>query len=341
MNPDESETLGRQKAETQTKKVAPNWLIRFLWMGSRVAEARAKSFGPSKPGYAWYLLARQFADDVLRIGENRKGSWAVLLLDCAAIGFLIRAHLAREGFPSDATPLDEADWDKVRRVAVLAEAWGELSPAQLSTLKAMLGPEREARLARLTGREREAFAAAVHRLVRALSAPLDRDANRLGFALLARWTRVTLTGLVLLAGLGIAGGWIAAKFAKPNLALHRPVTMSSMFPWEGRDPSKLVDGDREKNGFHTNNDGQQWVVIDLGAVRKFDKVVVYNRSEYPERAVPLRLEVSKDNQNYTLLRERKEIFDKWTAKGLHAEGRYLRLKNTPPNYFHLAEVEIY
>jgi hypothetical protein len=41
------------------------------------------------------------------------------------------------------------------------------------------------------------------------------------------------------------------------------------------------------------------------------------------------------------LRERKETFDKWTAKGLHAKGRYLRLQNTPPKYFHLSEVEIY
>jgi hypothetical protein len=39
--------------------------------------------------------------------------------------------------------------------------------------------------------------------------------------------------------------------------------------------------------------------------------------------------------------EWKEIADKWTAKGLRAEGRYVRLLNTPPNFFHLAEVEIY
>ena len=76
--------------------------------------------------------------------------------------------------------------------------------------------------------------------------------------------------------------------------------------------------------------------------QKIKKIVVSNRPDgYEERAVPLKVEVSKDNQNYTQVAERKETFDKWTARGLNAEGRYIRMKNTPPNFFHLAEVEIY
>jgi hypothetical protein len=55
----------------------------------------------------------------------------------------------------------------------------------------------------------------------------------------------------------------------------------------------------------------------------------------------MKIEVSNDNVNWKQIAERKETFDKWTAKNLKAEGRYVRLKNTPPNYFHLAEVEIY
>jgi hypothetical protein len=57
--------------------------------------------------------------------------------------------------------------------------------------------------------------------------------------------------------------------------------------------------------------------------------------------VPLKVEVSNDNQNFRQITERTEVFDKWSADDLHAEGRYLRLKNTPPNLFHLAEVEVY
>jgi F5/8 type C domain len=104
----------------------------------------------------------------------------------------------------------------------------------------------------------------------------------------------------------------------------------------------LVDGITDVMGVHTNGGEQQWVVIDLGAVKKFKRIVVYNRPDCcAERAVPLKVEVSNDNQNYTQIAERAESFDKWTIKDLDAEYRYIRLKNTPPNFLHLAEVEVY
>ena len=164
----------------------------------------------------------------------------------------------------------------------------------------------------------------------------------MGRALFARWSRVIVVALVLLAGAGLGGKWLAKKLGKPNIALHAAVTVSSQFPGQGTDHALLVDGDPDTLGFHTMDGGQQWVIIDLGKVRKFDKIVVYNRPDgFEERAVPLKIEVSNDNQNYKQIAERKESFDKWTVKGLKAQGRYVRLKNTPPNFFHLGEVEIY
>jgi hypothetical protein len=231
------------------------------------------------------------------------------------------------------------------QVAAVGGALAQLSNAQASTLAELLGPGRDATLAKLTGDDRESLAAAVHDLAIRLSEPLEFEAYRLWRALFARWLRVTALVLLLAVLFGAVGTWLDRKFAKPNLALHCQVTVSSQsreFPSVGADHSLLVDGDHDNMGFHTESAGQQWAVIDLGSVRKFDKVVVYNRSDgYQDRAVPLRLEVSTNNRDFTLLRERKEVFDTWTAKGLHAEGRYLRLLNTPPNYFHLAEVEVY
>jgi len=209
-------------------------------------------------------------------------------------------------------------------------------------LTAMLGPDRDATLAKLIGEDRRSFAKAVRGLVVSLSEPLAFDASRLWRALFARWSRVILVALVLAAFFGVAASWLDKKFGKPNIALHCPVTVSSQYPSAGTDHTLLVDGDTDNMGFHTENSGQQWVVIDLGSIRKFDKVVVYNRSDgFQDRAVPLRLEVSSDNVHFTHLRERKETFDKWTASDLHAKGRYVRLLNSPPNAFHLSEVQIY
>jgi F5/8 type C domain len=342
MSDDNSENGSGQTTESKAKP-ASSWLGRVLWLGPRVAEARQTTFGPSQPGFAWYDVARQICDDVVKIGETGKGSWAVLLLDVTAVELLVRAYLARAGLLTAAAgPLGESDWDSARKIPAVEAAWGKLSTEQIATLMALLGPDRDATVARLSGEERDVFASGLHDLVMRLAEPLEIEANGLGRALFARWSRVIVVGVVLALAVGFAGKWIGKKLGGPNIALRAAVTISSQFPGQGVDHSMLVDGDPDTLGFHTLEGGQQWVVIDLGKTRKFNKIVVYNRPDgFEDRAVPLKVEVSNDNVNYTQVAERKETFDKWTAKGLHAEGRYVRLKNTTPNFFHLAEVELY
>jgi hypothetical protein len=333
------QTTTSEQATTMPKA---GFLSRVLWLGPRVTQARATTFSPSQPGHLWYDIARQIGDDVVKIGETGKGSWAVLLLDCTAVEMLVRAHLTRAGLSAGSAPLTQDDFANAQKLPSVEAAWGKLPVAHTSILAAMLGPDRDATIERLSGEEREAFAESVHDLVMRLAEPLEFEANRLGRALFARWTRVLVTVLILGGALAWTGNKITTKFGKPNLALHRPVTVSSQFPGQGTDHTLLVDGDHDNLGFHTNIDPQSWAMIDLGAVKKFNKIVVYNRADgFEERAVPIKIEVSSDNATWKQIAERKETFDKWTVKNLHAEGRYVRLKNTPPNYFHLAEVEVY
>ena len=191
MSDHDSENYDGQTTDaTQAPKPAPNWLSRLVWMGPRVAEARAKTFGPGKPGYEWYFVGRQLRDNVLKIGEIRKGEWATLLLDCAAVGYLVRAHLAREGLWSGDGHLAEADWENARRLVVFAEAWDRIPPEQGPTLTAMLGPDRDLVMAKLSGEEREALTFNLRNLVNQLAKPLDVEANRLMFVQLTRWSRV-------------------------------------------------------------------------------------------------------------------------------------------------------
>ena len=338
MSDDNVYTISEQKPA----KPEGGFLSRVLWLGPRVAGARATAFGPGQPGYVWYDIARQICDDVVEIGETGKGSWAVLLLDCKAVELLVRAHLVRARLSSGAAPLTEADWASAQTVPAVQAAWGRLPVAHSTILGSLLGPDRDATMEQLGGEEREAFADSVHDLVMRLAEPLEFEANLLGRALFSRWARVMVAVLIVGGAFGWVGNKVASKFAKPNVALHRPVTTSSQFPGQGTAHTLLVDGDHDNLGFHTNIDTQSWAVIDLGAVKKFDRIVVYNRADgFEERAVPMKIEVSNDNTNWTQVAERKETFDKWTAKKLHAEARYVRLKNTPPNYFHLAEVEVY
>jgi hypothetical protein len=339
--PEKPQAPPKQRKAPKDKPTS-GWLSRVLWLGPRVAEARMTAFGQGKPGFAGYDIARQICDDVVKIGETGKGSWAVLLLDCTAVQLLVRAHLERAGLVNGTDALSETDWANARTLPAMEAAWGKLRVDQAAILTALLGPDRDATMARLTDEERESFAPGLHDLVMRLAEPLEVEAHRLGRALFARWSRVLAVALVLFLAVGFSGKWLSKKLGRPNVALHAAVTTSSQFPGQGTDHTMLVDGDPDTLGFHTMDGGSQWVVIDLGKVHRFDKIVVYNRPDgFEERAVPLKVEVSKDNQNFTQIAERKESFDKWTAKGLHAEGRYIRMKNASPNFFHLAEVEVY
>jgi hypothetical protein len=209
----------------------------------------------------------------------------------------------------------------------------------MPTLLAATGADRVGVLAGLPADQRTSLARHVRELVVDLIAPLEFEATRVTRAILARWARLVTTAVLLTVLVITLGNRLDAK-THPNIALHCKVSASSLNDY-GPDPSKLVDGITDEIAFHTNGGDQQWVVIDLGEVKRFDRIVVYNRPGCcADRAVPLKIEVSNDNMSYRQIAERTESFEKWTARNLHAEGRYVRLKNTPPNFFHLAEVEI-
>jgi hypothetical protein len=257
-----------------------------------------------------------------------------------AVELLVRAHLARAGIAVTRAPLGDGEWATARQLPSVRAAWENVPSTQVATLMALMGGGRALALTELSDDERVSVARSLRDLVGALIASLEWEANRLGWALFARWSRIVVVGLLLLTLVGIAASWVGRR-SHPNLARHRSVSASSLNGY-GPDPSRLVDGITNEIAFHTNGGDQQWVVIDLGEVRRFEKVVVYNRPGCcADRAVPLKVEVSYDNLSFRQIAERTEVFEKWSAKNLHAEGRYLRLKNTPPNFFHLAEVEVY
>jgi hypothetical protein len=104
-----------------------------------------------------------------------------------------------------------------------------------------------------------------------------------------------------------------------------------------------------KWGFHTSaeNDGAWWQV-DLGKVYPLTRVVVYNRCETPRRTAAMELLLSGDGKTWTkAYRHNGKSFYGFTdGKPLTialdgAQARYVRLKNTPGEFFNLDEVEVY
>jgi hypothetical protein len=330
-------------ARPPERSTAQRGLLRkVFWLDDKLAQAEQKGFSKSQPGWAEFELSRQARAGIVQIGETGEGNAAVLLLERAEVLFLIRSHLARRTLAPACMALSADDWSHARELPAIAEVWAELSGAQQSAVEVGLGEKAELAIVELDLKQRRYLASGLRKLAAALSEPLEREASLIGRVLFMRWARIGAALLVLLGIVFAITGSVEKRFAKPNLALGRPVTVSSQFPDAGLDHTLLVDGDRTNLGFHTDNSPNQWVTIDLGASKSISKVVVYNRAECcQERAVPLRLEVSDDNVNYRKVADRTEEFDVWTAKGLDAKGRYVRLRHLGANFLHLAEVEIF
>ncbi|HMA94855.1 MAG TPA: discoidin domain-containing protein [Polyangiaceae bacterium] len=317
-------------------------LRKFFWLDERVAEASKKGFSKGHPGWPDYDLARQARSGIVQIGETGEGNGAVLILERAEVIFLLRAYCKRHGLGSIGSSLSDSDWEAVRKIPPVTEAWAELSGGQQQALLAGLGPDAEQALVNEDIKQRRHLASALRKMATALSDPLERDASLLGRVLFMRWARIGGAVLVVLAVVWAIWGVVDKQFAKPNIALGRPVTISSQYGDVATDHTLLVDGDKTNLGFHTENGPNQWVTIDLGSPKSISKVVVYNRAECcQERAIPLRLEVSDDGTNYRKVADRTEEFDVWTAKGFSEKARYVRLRHLGSNFLHLSEVEIY
>ncbi|HJX54634.1 MAG TPA: discoidin domain-containing protein [Polyangia bacterium] len=314
-------------------------LRRFFWMDERMAVSARQSYASGQPGWDEYQLGRAAQIGASQLGESEEGGGSALLLDRAAVMLLIRAHVARAGSELGPAPAGDEYLARLAALPLGGPLLAAMSEEQRGLVTSALGGQGETFLARLPPAKRNLVASALAGLATGLRDPLDSDVRRVGAVLLVRWMRIAVALLVVVGGLAFTIGKAADR---PNLALHRPVAVVNPHPQWGKDPNLLVDGDLTNLGFHTLDAINQYVTIDLGKVQRISRAVVYNRADCcKERAVPLKIEVSKDGAQFRQVAERKEQFDKWKADFPSTDARYVRLTHLSASAFHLAEVEVY
>ena len=95
--------------------------------------------------------------------------------------------------------------------------------------------------------------------------------------------------------------------------------------------------------FHTLDDDNPWVEIDLGEPTTFSRVTVVNRRDegLQHRAVPLVLEAGDDQQSWKQLARRDEVFDTWEAKFEPVKARYVRARAARKTFLHLEAVKVH
>lgn len=124
------------------------------------------------------------------------------------------------------------------------------------------------------------------------------------------------------------------------------VTVSSTSEWDTPGSHRLfVQANRPEfapgYAFHTSEQTNAWVEIDLGEVRTLTGVSLWNRPSNPERAARLALFVSEDGENYTMAAQFNEAAAKYEAR-LDCSARYLRFElPDEPRYLHLKHMRVY
>lgn len=145
---------------------------------------------------------------------------------------------------------------------------------------------------------------------------------------------VSVGGLLLLAG--AAFRWLA-----PDLAEGRPWQASSA--WGSFPVAGVMSGDAPIDGrFHTHEEQDPWVRLDLGQTRRVHAVRLENRTNCcKERAIPLAIELSLDGQRWKVVAYRRVLFDTYTQHFAARDARYVRLRVDRHSVLHLRRISVY
>jgi hypothetical protein len=317
-------------------------LFARFWYGSPPATAgSSRGYAEGQPGYAQFELGRAALLDARALGNAREGLGSALLLYRAAVLLLSEARrlrrlqrLRREAtvLATEPTPLGAAP--------NADELLAPLAPEERRLLEPLLDCARgEARLAALGEAERRRVLDTLAGLAQKLAEPLEAEADVVRRQRVACWLR----RLIPIALASVLFGYsLLALLGRENLALHKPVVVSSAEPKVRANPRQLVDGDHKNLAFHTQKGAGQHATIDLGTVQQITTIDVYNRFDCCQgRALPLRIEVSTDGRTYQSVARRTESFTLWSAALPPTAARYVRLIAEANTFFHLTEVEVY
>ncbi len=127
----------------------------------------------------------------------------------------------------------------------------------------------------------------------------------------------------------------------PDLAKGKPWRASSKFA--DCHPERIeCAGVRTRIFFHTLQEKDPWVEMDLQAPTAFSSVSVYNRTDgVPERAVPLIVEVGDDQKTWRVLGRRDSEFREWKVTFPTTTARYVRVRAPRETLLHLDAVKVH
>lgn len=240
-----------------------------------------------------------------------------------------RGTSVEQGASTLAAELASADSGLVERCAGGAD--------EAASLRARLEHTSFDALARLPARERLALLADVQLFAEALLNERDSERERVWKRRLL-WTCAALgvLSLLVIAWPRVLDRW----YDRQDLARGKPWTASSL----AEEDNCESPAQRCGNGsffFHTKREKDPWLMVDLESTQRVSSVLVRNRRDCcRDRAVPLVIELSTDQEHWTEVARNDEQFGEWKATFEPVEARWVKLSVPRKTWLHLRRLRV-
>lgn len=147
--------------------------------------------------------------------------------------------------------------------------------------------------------------------------------------------------LVVSVGVLLLVAFAGFRWLEPDLAEGKRWEASSA--WGAFPRVGVMAGEASIDGrFHTNDEQDPWMRLDLGEARRVHAIRIENRTNCcKERAIPLAIELSVDGENWKIVGYRRVLFDTIRQQFAAQEARYVRLRVDRHSVLHLRRVSVY
>jgi hypothetical protein len=319
---------------TQTQSASAGTVKEWFWRGHALKDAKSASQASalSRERLRRARLAAEFAGRMIDPAEP----W----YDGSALPLAI--SLYREAAYWVLLAHSDAEEPQTLRELLAAGNYstGDLSEADVALAKTVLGEKTFVETAdeSTDALRKQAVLSRtfVHGLIRRELAA-DRKVTRVLVQRLVRLGIVTLAVVGVLLAINAA---VQRVIRGPDLAAGKPWRASSS-AFDCNIAEKSCGGVSTTIFFHTVEENNPWVEIDLGARKKFARVEVDNREECcQDRAVPLVVETSNDANEFKEVARTTEPFGSWQATFKPVTARYVRVRADKKTYLHLVRVGV-
>lgn len=317
-------------------------LFEWVWRGQALRAARTVSVPTtSRVSCERARIATEVAEQVLAPGPwlSGRADHLAAALFVESIGWSLRALDALQGASSAAAmgPPHAAELEQL-----LDSSPRLLKTASLSELDQVRHVALERRF-EAPGRpieETERQARLLSRVARRLLNELSPAHDAVERVLRQRLLRcLAVVACLAAAAQGTAllrGQWER----RADLAADKPWVASSSYETVCRSPQQHCS-DRSFF-FHTKEQANPWLELDLLSEQQVSSVHVFNRRDCcRERALPLIIEVSTDRTQWREVMRKNESFGDWRARFTPTTARWIRLRVAQRSFLHLAEVRVF